>query len=311
MNRRKFFGFSIASALTFSTIPLLSNCSGTKKQRIFRIFHLTDMHLFPHQEVEKKMKILMQKMNSFSDKPDFILNTGDNVMDSLKRSKDEVQKQWDSWDTYFHNKINIPMYSCIGNHDVWGWGLKDESVKNDPLYGKNWAKKKLGLKERYYSFDHKGWKFICLDSPFYADNEHAYTAKLDDEQFLWLQRELENTNHTTPVVIASHIPILSSSVFFDGNNNRTGNWNIPGSWMHIDAIKIKNLLYKYKNVKAALSGHVHLADKTDYLGVNYHCNGAVCGGWWRGSYQEFAPAFAMVDFFNDGSVQSTLVPYED
>jgi len=168
----------------------------------------------------------------------------------------------------------------------------------------------LGLDNRYYTFENKGWKFICLDSSFYAGSKKAYTAKLDNEQFSWLKNELKNTNPETPVCIASHIPILSAAVFFDGDNVKKGEWEIPGAWMHTDAKKLKSLFYKYPNVKVALSGHIHLADKTEYLGVNYFCNGAVCGGWWNGNYQEFGPAYAIVGFYEDGTATSELIPYE-
>ncbi len=312
MNRRKFLGASLATFFTFSSASKLAAISNTvsAKKKSFRVVHFTDMHIYPHKKVQEKMEMLVQEVNNLSEKPDFILNTGDNVMDSLKRSKTEVQKQWEAWHSYFRDKINFPVHSCIGNHDVWGWGLNKKEVKSDPLYGKNWAVQSLGINNRFYAFEHKGWKFICLDSPYYSDNGHAYTAKLDNEQFSWLASELENTNLSTPICIASHIPVLSASVFFDGNNNQSGNWKIPGSWMHIDAIKIKDLLYKYPNVKTAISGHVHLVDKTEYLGVDYQCNGAVCGAWWKGDYHEFSPAYAIVDFYSDGSVSTELVNYD-
>jgi hypothetical protein len=43
--------------------------------------------------------------------------------------------------------------------------------------------------------------------------------------------------------------------------------------------------------------------------VRYLCNGAVSGGWWKGKYQEFGPAYALVDFFDDGTVENQLVYY--
>jgi hypothetical protein len=35
----------------------------------------------------------------------------------------------------------------------------------------------------------------------------------------------------------------------------------------------------------------------------------VSGGWWKGDYQEFPPAYAVVDFFEDGTVRNQLVRY--
>ena len=73
--------------------------------------------------------------------------------------------------------------------------------------------------------------------------------------------------------------------------------------------EFKNLFYQYKNVKLCLSGHIHLQDEVEYLGVKYLCNGAVSGNWWEGNYQEFPPAYAVVDLYEDGSVQSEYKPY--
>ena len=98
-------------------------------------------------------------------------------------------------------------------------------------------------------------------------------------------------------------------MFLDGDLESTGSWVIPGAWCHIDARRIKNLFHQHPNVKVCLSGHIHLVDDVTYLGVRYLCNGAVCGGWWKGDYQEFAPAYALVDFYDDGTVGNRLVNY--
>ena len=74
---------------------------------------------------------------------------------------------------------------------------------------------------------------------------------------------------------------------------------------------IKTLFRQHPNVKLCLSGHVHLADEVTYLGVRYLCNGAVSGGWWKGPYQEFGPAYAVVDLFEDGSFDHHLEYYRE
>ena len=79
--------------------------------------------------------------------------------------------------------------------------------------------------------------------------------------------------------------------------------------MHIDARRLKNLFHAHPNVKLCLSGHMHLADSVDYLGVRYACNGAVCGSWWDGNYHEFGPGYAMVDLYEDGSTQVDFQNY--
>ncbi len=299
---------SIVSLIGASTLTLQASEKKTNK-RSLRLVHLTDMHIHPNPIPEKGIQQLLDEIHSMDDKPDLVINTGDNVMDSLKRTQEETAAQWEAWRNYYRSKLNYELYSCIGNHDVWGWGLENKELENDPLFGKAWAVKELALPHRYYSIDKKGWHFIFLDSAMRDENNHSYTAKLDREQFDWLENELKQTNSKTPICIVSHIPILSPSVFFDGGNEKTGNWNVPGAWMHIDARKIKDLFSSYPNIKLAISGHIHLADKTNYLGIDYLCNGAACGGWWKGKYQEFPPMYAVIDLHDDGSVHSELVHY--
>jgi hypothetical protein len=79
--------------------------------------------------------------------------------------------------------------------------------------------------------------------------------------------------------------------------------------MHIDARRIKDVFRQHPNVKVCLSGHIHLQDEVTYLGVKYLCNGAVSGNWWDGAYQEFSPAYAVVDLYDDGSSESEYIPY--
>jgi predicted phosphodiesterase len=109
--------------------------------------------------------------------------------------------------------------------------------------------------------------------------------------------------------VVSHIPILSVAAFLDENNERTGDWHVPGAWMHIDARRIKGLFKRHPNVKLCLSGHLHLVDRCEYLGVTYVCNGAVCSNWWKGNYQETDEGYGVVDLYADGTFDAQYVAY--
>lgn len=302
-----------ASTTLASTTP--SSIASPNRRRVLRAAHLTDIHVLPSMEGLQNpvdgMASAIRHAQGQADKPDLIFFGGDLIMDALKQEKPKVIAQWETWEKVFSAEVKLPAKLCLGNHDVWGWAIHDQpTITADTHYGKGLALERLGLVDRYYSFDQAGWHFIVLDSiqPDYG-NKHGYTARLDDSQFAWLARDLEATPASTPICVLSHIPILSACVFFDEDLESTGSWVIPGAWTHIDARRIKNLFYRHKNVKICLSGHVHLADDVTYLGVRYLCNGAVSGGWWKGPYQEFGPAYALVDFFDDGTVENRLVYY--
>jgi Icc protein len=308
MKRRNFLTTSFIGLLGSSALNLQASECNTNK-RSLRFVHLTDMHIHNGLVPERGIQNLLDEIHELEEKPDFVINTGDNIMDSLKRSKEETWQQWDSWREYYRSKLKYDLFNCIGNHDVWGWSLKNPEAESDPLFGKNWAVKELDLPHRYYSMDKNGWHFIILDSTFRDTANHSYIAKLDKEQVEWLSNDLKQTKRTVPICVVSHIPIISTAVFFDGDNEKSGNWNVPGAWMHVDARKIKDMFADYQNIKLAISGHVHLADKNSYLGIDYLCNGAACGAWWQGNYQEFPPMYAIIDLYEDGSYDSKLVHY--
>jgi hypothetical protein len=97
---------------------------------------------------------------------------------------------------------------------------------------------------------------------------------------------------------------------FDKINHSENNWIIPDNTLHADSHILRDVFNKQGNVKACLSGHIHLIDHVNYLGTDYYCNGAVSGGWWKGEYQEFPPAFVVVNFYDDGSTEREIYYYK-
>jgi 3',5'-cyclic AMP phosphodiesterase CpdA len=318
-SRRRFLAGAAAALTAAAGTRLLAQSSAPaegarSRRRVLRIAHLTDTHVMPNREGFQDsgagLARAIRHAQGQADRPDAIFFGGDLVMDSLKHEKAEVLEQWDVWKRVVAAEVKLPYRLCLGNHDIWGWALRKPGLESDPQYGKGLALDILGMKERYYSFDQAGWHFVVLDSmQIDYGSQHGYTARIDDAQFAWLAQDLAATPRATPVFILSHIPILGSCVFFDDDLEKTGSWSIPGAWMHIDVRRLKDLFYQHPNVKVCVSGHVHLVDDVTYLGVRYLCNGALCGGWWKGNYQEFGPAYALVDLFDDGSVNNQLVNY--
>jgi 3',5'-cyclic-AMP phosphodiesterase len=309
LTRRDFLrNMSVAAlgAAAFTPFDTFAN-HPQNRRRVLRIAHLTDVHVQPEKSAPEGMARALQHAQSLSDKPDIIFNGGDSIMDALKADKARTKTQWQVWQSVLKNECSLPVVHCIGNHDVWGWKMKEAVIRQNQFYGKQWAMDEFGLTARYYSFDKAGWHFIVLDSTHAAKG--GYIAKLDEEQFVWLQDDLKKTPAATPVCVLSHIPIICFCSFFDGDNEKSGDWQVPGAWMHIDARRIKDVLRQHANVKICLSGHIHLQDDVTYLGVKYLCNGAVSGNWWDGAYQEFPPAYAVVDLYDDGSSESEYIPY--
>ncbi len=306
MNRRKFLQQTSLSAAVLSITPSAFAAPG--KKGAFRVGFLTDVHVKPTDTAEQGMRNAYRHINALRPSVDFIVNGGDAIMDALNASKEKVQKQWDVWNRVLEAENRLPIHHCIGNHDAWGWQMTDPEVKNDPLYDKQWVLQQHKMPGRFYSFEHKGWKFIVLDSA--QENNGGYIARIDEPQFAWLENELKQTDAQQHICIISHIPIVSfvSAVFSD-KNEANGDWRISRALLHVDSRRLTNLFKGYANIRCCLSGHIHMQDAVEYRNIQYYCNGAVSGNWWGGAFHDFDPAYAVFDFASDGSVKREMVTY--
>lgn len=273
---------------------------GQARKRVLRFAHLTDVHVQPERAGGEGLAAALNHAQSHRDAPELIIFGGDNVMNvDGSEGAERADLQLELWKSVLREHCSLPWKSVIGNHDI---------LRMDNESGKAWAMDAYGLSTRYSAFDRGGWRFILLDSTS-PQKGGGYKGRLDEEQFDWMRRTIESTPSSTPICVVSHIPILAACAFYDGDNEETGDWRVPGAWMHIDARSIKDIFHQSKNVKLCLSGHLHLVDTVEYLGVRYTCNGAVSGAWWGGANQEFEPGYAMVDLYDDGSTEVEFITY--
>lgn len=280
------------------------------RKRAIRIAHLTDIHVQPERAAGLGMETCFKHVQAHEDKPSLVLTGGDLVMDSFDQDAPRTKLQWELFTKVLKDACGLPVKHTLGNHDIWGWNKKKSKTTGDePMWGKKWACETLGLAKPYHSYDQAGWHFIHLDSV--APDGDGYCGKLDDEQMDWLKADLAKTNSKTPVLIISHIPIVSVAPAISGKEDpKLVDHKIGGGVMHRDAIQLKQLFLKHRNVKVCLSGHLHLNERIDFNGVTYLCNGAVSGGWWRGKNAETANGYALVDLYDDGTFENRYVEYE-
>ncbi len=232
-----------------------------------------------------------------------VLNGGDIVFDMNKENIGTINDQWKLVQNIMKNECSLPVHYCLGNHDIWWY----EDDKGQAIYGKKYALDKLQLVKPYYSMVKNGWKIIVLDSVHLDIDNTWYIGKLGDEQFNWLSDELKATDANMPVMVMSHIPILTALLMIE--DDIVNKWTMLGGDMHTDTAKIINLFYQHPNVKLCLSGHLHMRDKVVYNNVTYLCNGAVSGAWWEGSRRETAPGYGLIDLYADGTFEEKYVNY--
>jgi len=290
--------------LAAGTIALSGSASAAiakrenKRKKVLRVAHITDVHIRPELDAPIRFRKCLEAIKKY--KIDFFLNGGDTIYaaDYENITRDRVNEQWNIWHQLRNELSEYEMHSCLGNHDMW-WSAPD---KQDAMYGKEYVVKQLGTPGRYYSFDKKGWHFCILDS----NNKNA--GSLDDEQRKWLEEDLAKLVAGTPVICLSHYPILAvCTIPYGGGGN------------HTDSKYISELFYKHKDKKiTCISGHIHLQDTAEYNDVKYFCNGALSGFWWEDGDNESAgkcwvrqtpPGYAIVDLFDDGTVNNQYYPH--
>jgi len=284
-------------------LPAINLGFKTDDQPVLRVAHITDVHLKNDLGAPVKFVKCLHHIQEQTPKIDLILNGGDVVFDMNKENLSVIDAQWKLQQETMKNENSLPVFYALGNHDIW-W---NENSKGETFYGKKYAMDKLKLNKPYYSFIKNGWKFIVLDSTHLDIDNTWYIGKLGDEQFSWLEKELGATVAEMPVLVMTHIPILTALLMIE--DNILNKWTMLGGDMHTDTAKIISLFYKYPNVKLALSGHLHMRDKVVYNGVNYLCNGAVSGAWWNGNRRETAPGYGLIDLYADGRFEEKYVNY--
>ena len=269
----------------------------------FRFVHLTDIHVAPERQAEQGLVQCLQSVLALDPRPDFILTGGDLVMDVFEQDEDRARKLFQLLRKVFDDNAGIPVHHCIGNHDVFGWG-SSKVQEGQAGYGKQMVSEYLELPNRYYRFDHKGWRFFVLDDIQPAP-EKAYQAYLDEEQLAWLEAELKAKPKEMPAAAVCHIPLLSVTVIGDAENNI---YQIPTSSMCRDMPRLVQL-FAENNVRLSLSGHLHQLDRITFRGVEFICDGAVSGGWWKGPHKGFEEGYGVIDLGADGSVQHQYLDY--
>jgi 3',5'-cyclic AMP phosphodiesterase CpdA len=308
-SRRNFIKAGTATAVGVSLSQI---ATAAPKDRVLRIAHISDIHLDTRPVAVENFKRVFTEINTMKDKPDLIINTGDSVFAVDGREYTNAETQWNLLDSMLKKHNKIPMMSCIGNHDeLFGPNeATDKQYRDHKFYGKKWVQSILLMPNRYYTSQVNGWSFIALDS--INDDDYSLGA----EQFSWLEAELNRIPSTSPICIFSHVAILSIIPMMRGLGEKGVNdFRYPASRQHKDALELKRLFYKHPNVKLCLSGHTHQVDEITFLGVKYIVGGAVSGNWWMDDgrtsmvFEEFPPAYTIIDLYKDNSMVYQTVPY--
>lgn len=269
--------------IKFIFVAIACFCMGQQvtAQEKFSFAFLTDMHINANPKSRSLDGLKQAVLSAENAGVDFIISGGDNVdVDGMKGDR-----KGDAVNLYKQYKqvietSSLKWYLTIGNHDrFWHDGQSAEHYGSG-LFGSYFG-------DTYYTFKHKGWLFIVLNSVQIRDGKYC----VDDVQKQWLAGVLADTPADQPIVISTHVPFLS--LYYPV---------LEGHYTDADTFGNQKEIFDMfggHNLKLVLQGHQHLYEEIKVKGVQFITAGAVSANWWGGAFHGTEEGFLKVDIDGD------------
>jgi 3',5'-cyclic-AMP phosphodiesterase len=302
LDRRKFLksvAAAGAAAAVAGSTKLAWPAAPSQARGSFDFVFFTDTHIEPELDAAHGCDICFRKIAEMN--ADFAVMGGDHVYDALGVNRQRADLVFDMYEKT-QQMIGIPLYQTIGNHDAFGVLTKSGIAPSDPYYGKKLYEDRVS-RRTYYSFDHKGWHFVVLDS-IQPTEDRLWQALIDDAQLQWLQNDLEGVAPGTPMIVAVHVPLVTAFATWAPEVDTTRKYNTLSVQ---NAPRVIELLADH-NVVAVLQGHTHVNEVIQLRNTKYITSGAVCGNWWHGPRLGFPEGFTVVSL-RDGQISTRYETY--
>ena len=193
----------------------------------FSFVQISDSHIGfdkpANPDVTATLQTAINRINAASQKPDFIIHTGD--LTQLSKAS-----EFDTLEQVLKGSSAKQIYYVPGEHDMLG-DNGDEFLQR---YGK--GTKGAG----WSSFDHKGVHFVGLVNV--VNLKAGGMGSLGPEQLEWLEDDLKSRSASTPIVLYAHIPL----------------WTIypDWGWGTDDSEQALSYVKRFGSV-TVLNGHIH------------------------------------------------------
>jgi len=290
MKKQAFPFLIIILAFQFSLIwsHAKSQNNESENQSSFSFVFLTDIHLQPeHNAVEGFQKAInhINKLN-----PDFVITGGDLIMDALDVDYERADSLYKLYLATVR-KFKMPVYNTMGNHEIFGIYRNTGSATSNPEYGERMYENRLGTS--YYSFEHKGYKFMVLNS-VEDTKKGSYIGLIDQKQMEWIKKDLEKTDIKIPIIISTHIPFITaySQIYAGSTLPNDSSLVVANSY---DVLQ----LFNKHNLMLILQGHLHTVEDIFINGTHFITGGAISGEWWKGANRGFEEGYMLIRVINE------------
>lgn len=300
MTRRGFLGKLIAGLALLAggcSKKIIWPVSGSGIGTVRLVFY-TDVHARTEWETPKAMSLAANAINA--NKADLVIAGGDLITDGFDSSATKVAPRWDAYMKMQH-EIHADVYTAIGNHDLVGADLKDSSTATEDPRAAYLTQ--MELSQTYYSFNAVGYHFVILDSIEITQDKYKYRGFIWPEEMDWLKQDLANVRSGSPIVIVTHIPLLTS--FYSAIEGST--YSAPKNRVIVNNHEVLKII-KNHNVVLVLQGHLHVKELIKWRDTSFIVGGAISGKWWRGSYYDAEEGFNIITL-NGNRVEWEYIDY--
>lgn len=212
----------------------------TGKSADFSFVQISDSHMGfnkpANPDVAATLQAAVDKINGLSQRPDFLLHTGD--ISHLSRPE-----QFDNVDQILKTANAKDIFFVPGEHDV----LDDNGKSYLERYGKG------ARGAGWYSFDKNGVHFIGLVNV--VNLKAGGLGSLGSEQLEWMEDDVKHLKSSVPIVVFAHIPL----------------WTVypEWGWGTEDSARALSYLKKFGSV-TVLNGHIHQTMQKVEGSVTFH-----------------------------------------
>ena len=288
MKRREFLSLTALAAASCA-LPNLAIGETSAAPGDFDFVYFTDTHIQPELSAADGCAMAFRKIRAM--KADFAVQGGDHIFDALGQNRERATSLYDLYGRTEYI-IEMKIHHVIGNHDAFGVYAQTGIAVSDPSFGKKMYQDRIG--RTYYSFDHKGYHFVVLDS-IQITEDRSWEARIDPPQLAWLREDLNGVPASTPIVVIVHVPLVTGAASYaaprEGKDNQ-------GHVMN--AHEVLPLFYG-RNVLGVLQGHTHINEVVSFHNIPFITSGAVCGNWWHGTRLGTPEGFTFVSL-RDGKM---------